>query len=195
MRLYLLFLALVVAGSAAEVTVGHSKPPAWVDLTDTLSLAPTPVADTSYGYDYLLLDRQVNVRETSSYYHNVYRITAESALQDGGRLTWTFDPAYQRLSVHHIRVIRDGVTEERMREGLIKTIQQERDLDRHLLNGELTGIAVLEDIRVGDVIDYAFTREGWNPAFDGHYFDAVSAGWSIPVRQQRFRERTAEKGA
>ena len=187
MRLLFLLLAFALSSHGAEVAVLISAPPSWVDLSADPSLAPTPAAETSYGYDYLLLDRQVNVREEARYYRTVYRLTSESPLQDGGRLTWSFDPAYEKLTVHHLRVIRDGVAQERLQEGLIKTIQQERDLDRHLLNGELTGLAVLEDIRVGDVIDYAFTREGWNPAFAGNYFDTVSAGWSIPVRHSRFR--------
>jgi hypothetical protein len=187
MRFLFLLLAFALSGRAAEVAVLISAPPSWVDLSVTPNFAPTPAADTSYGYDYLLLDRQVNVREEARYYRTVYRLTTENSLQDGGRVTWGFDPAYERLTVHHVRIIRDGVTQERLQEGLIKTIQQERDLDRHLLNGQLTGLAVLDDVRVGDVVDYAFTREGWNPAFRGNYFDTASAGWSIPVRHARFQ--------
>ena len=187
MRILLLFLVIACASRAADVTVPFAPPAAWVDRLPDPPLTPTPTADASYGYDYLLLDRQIEVEDEAVYGRNVYRITSEGSLQSGARLTWNFDPAYERLTLHHLRVTRDGVTQDRLREGLVQIIQQERDLDRHLLNGELTALVVLEDIRVGDVIDYAYTRRGWNPAFAGHYFDTLAAGWAIPVRHERFR--------
>ncbi|MEO6002877.1 MAG: DUF3857 domain-containing protein [Opitutus sp.] len=184
----LLFLILVI------VTAVHASPPIlisapgeWVKRSAEPKVVPTPAEDLTYGYDYLLLETQVNVEERSGYHRNVYRITSESSLQSGARLTLEFDPAFETLTVHHVRVIRDGVMEERLREGLFSTIQQERDLDRHLLNGELTGLAVLDDIRVGDIVDYAFTRRGWNPAFGDRYVGGVSTGWSVPVRHQIFQ--------
>jgi transglutaminase-like putative cysteine protease len=187
MRILFLLLAAVWSSHAAEVTVPIAPPADWVELSAEPSLAPTPAEDASYGQDYRLLDRQVNVHEASSYHRIVYRITSDSALQDGGRLSWDFDPAYQQLTLHHVNVTRDGVTEKRLRPEVIKVIQQERDLDRHMLNGELTALIVLEDVRVGDVIDYAYSRHGWNPAFGGRYFDSIAAGWSVPVRHHRVR--------
>jgi len=89
--------------------------------------------------------------------------------------------------VHHLRVIRDGQTEDRLKTTPVKVIQQERDLDRHMLNGELTALWVLEDIRVGDVVDYAYTQRGWNPALGRNYFSRVPTGWAVPVRSERFR--------
>ena len=190
MRLFFRFLALALlpAGPAlAEATVHYGAPPAWVEVDPASEHPPTPASDVSYGYDYLLLDTQVSMREQATYVHSVYRVTAEGALQSAARLTLGFDPAYEELTLHHLRVIRAGRTEDRLKTTPVKTIQQERDLDRHMLNGELTALVVLEDIRVGDVIDYAYTRRGWNPAFGGRYFSRISTGWSVPMRRQRFR--------
>ena len=188
MRYLLLFLALALTGYAAIDSAVHLGPPLdWVEQRENPLLRPTPAAEVSYGYDYLLLDRQVNVREQSVYWRTVYRITSEGSLQSGARETWNYDPAYEQLVLHHVRVTRDGVTQERLSEGVVKIIQRENDLERHLLNGESTAYVLLEDIRVGDVIDTAYTRKGWNPTFGGRYFDSLSTGWSVPVRQQYFR--------
>lgn len=186
-RIALLALCLI-AGRALAGTDVHIAPPSeWVEPLASPPLAPTPAADLSHGYDYLLIHRQVNVAEESHYFRAVYRITSEGSLQSGARLSWDYDPTYQQLTLHHLRVIRGEETQDRLNAAAVKTIQQERDLDRHLLNGDLTAFVLLEDVRVGDVIDYAFTQQGWNPTFGGLYFDRQSTTWSVPVRRLRFR--------
>ena len=187
LKLLALAAALTLGARAASADVAIAPPEAWVGESPTPPLTPTPPGDATYGFDYLLLDRQVNVRETAAYEHNVYRITSESALQSGASITWSFDPAYETIVLHHLRVLRDGEVRERLTKELIKVIQQERDLDRHMLNGRLTALAVLDDIRVGDVIDYAYTKRGANPVFAGKFMDSLSTGWSVPVRHQRIR--------
>lgn len=188
LRLLLLCWALVASGVAAVAAQFTIAPPSpWVDASVTASLDPTPAADLAHGYDYRLLDRQVNVQAAASYDHNVYRITSPGSLGSGARVSWSFDPSYEKLVLHHVRVIRDGVAQERLKAGQVQVIQQENDLDRHMLNGRLTAFILLEDVRVGDVIDYAVTRQGANPVFAGHYMDDFSTGWSIPVRHQRIR--------
>lgn len=182
-----LSLVLACAAHAAPTDVAIAPPESWIGESSTPPLKPTPAGDITYGFDYLLLDRQVNVRESSAYEHNVYRITSESALQSGSSITWSFDPSYETLVLHHLRVTRGDVVRERLNKDLIKVIQQERDLDRHMLNGRLTALIVLDDIRVGDVIDYAYTKRGANPVFAGKFMDSQSTGWSVPVRHQRIR--------
>lgn len=170
--------------AAEQPTVPIAAPAAWVETLPLPELSPTPADDTSYGYDYFLIDRQTNVAAQSTYYRNVYRLTAESSLQDGARFTWSYDPAYEQLTLHHLHVRRGAEVQDRLKDAEVKIIQQERELERHMLNGELTALVILGDIRVGDVIDYAFTRTGWNPTFHGRYFGNVSAQWSVPVRHQ-----------
>ena len=190
MRLLFLFLALVIACRAAPASFNIAPPPAWIDSSLTPATTPTPAADLAHGYDFLLLDRQVNVQAAESFDRTVYRITSPAALGSGARITWSFDPTYEKLTLHHVRVIRDGVVQERLKEERIQIIQQENDLDRHMLNGRLTAFILLDDVRLGDVIDHASTVQGANPVFAGKYMDSFSTGWSVPVRHQRIRVTT-----
>lgn len=188
MRFLLLWMVLVfAAGARGAPSFTIAPPESWVQVAAAPELTPTPAADAAYGYDFLLLDNQIHVGGSESYHRSVYRISSEGALQSGARFTWSFDPAYQTLKLHHLRVTRDGVVQERLREGMVQILQQERDLDRHMLNGRLTALVILEDIRVGDVIDYASSVRGANPVFGGTYIDDFSTGWSVPVRHQRIR--------
>lgn len=183
------------SGAPATFTLPHTPvtttriahPDAWVSTLDEFAPASTPEADSTYGFDYLLIDRQINAREQSNYTRTIYRITNANSLQSGARISWEYDPAYSTLTVHHIRVTRNGVTQDRLKPGILQTIQQERDYDRHLYDGSLTTFAVLEDIRVGDIIDYASTHKGWNPVFDGRLISRQIVSTRAPLRHQRLR--------
>lgn len=183
---FVLWSQLTVLCVAAE-TVRLGPPPEWAKVRSTAELPATPETDAGHGYDYLILDMQVMLSEQAAYMHNVYRVTNDGALQSAARLTLDFNPAHEELTLHHLRVIRDGQAADRLAATPVKIIQQERDLDRHMLNGELIALLVLEDIRVGDVIDYAITRRGWNPVFGGRYSAWISTGWSVPVRWRNFQ--------
>jgi hypothetical protein len=50
-----------------------------------------------------------------------------------------------------------------------------------LYDGSFTAQHQLEDIRVGDTIEYAYTIDGSNPVLKGKYFDAFATEWTAPV--------------
>lgn len=185
--LALVCVSLVVAQGRCDEQVRYAPEASWVDTSLDAKDTPTPPEEVAHGYDFLLLDNQVNVAEGEAFHRSVYRITAESALQSGARFTWSYDPGYQTLTLHHLRLIRDGVAQDRLDRSKVQVIQQEKDLDRHMLDGRLTALVILDDVRVGDVIDYASSLRGTNPVFDGRYSDSFSTGWSVPVRHWRVR--------
>jgi hypothetical protein len=41
-------------------------------------------------------------------------------------------------------------------------------MDRHLYDGSYTAVVNLDDVRVGDVVEYAYTLKGYNPVYDGY---------------------------
>lgn len=156
--------------------------PACADVT----ASPKPAGD-GYPIDYLIVDSQVNVAHESHYFRRSFRVSQSSGLQEAGEISFDFDPAYQTLQIHHLRVIRNGVTDDRLHLPDFEVIRQERDRERALYDGRLTAIAQLSDLRVGDIIDYAATVRGRNPVFAGHYFDSFGTTWALPV--QFFRHR------
>jgi hypothetical protein len=192
MRLRWSFLAacLLISGShgfAAESSslVHQAAVPDWVTPADETGLPP--LSDVPAGMEYLLVDAQTRVADQAAYNRLTYRITSNTGLQEGSQITLSFDPDYQSLDYHFVRIIRAGQIIDRFDLAALKIIQQEGELDRHLYNGRLTALLILNDVRVGDIVDYAFTRKGFNPIFGEHYIDNFSATWSIPVRHQRYR--------
>jgi transglutaminase-like putative cysteine protease len=78
-----------------------------------------------------------------------------------------FDPAYQTLEFHHVRVIRDGVVEDRYASASYDVLRREELLELQMVTGVMTANVRLNDIRVGDIVDIAFSTSGVPTAFNG----------------------------
>ena len=99
-------------------------------------------------------------------------------------ITVGFDPAYQRLLFHQIKIHRDGkVIDKLSTDGRVRLVQREESMDRYLYDGSLTAIVHLKDVRVGDVIEYEYTRRGFNPVYNGHFAMALYFENSSPFER------------
>ncbi|ATC63874.1 hypothetical protein CMV30_07890 [Nibricoccus aquaticus] len=183
--LVLLLIFTAAPGSSQESPVRIAPAPEWIGEQEQPELSAPSPAKNPGGWFFLLFDRRFHAEESATYSHLAYRITNSSALQDGSQISVDYDPEYERIDFHAIRVVRAGKTTDRLSLPAIKTIQQERDLDRHLYNGQVTALVMLDDIRVDDVVEYAYTRRGRNPIYDGRFHDTVPVRWSTPLRKVR----------
>lgn len=150
-----------------SVDVDHRSPP------DTLS----------NGAEWLLFDRQVNQAEhpAADFRRLVVRVINENGLDHVSNLEFSFDPAYERLVLHHFRVLRDGIWQPRSDSLELRVLQREPELESRILNGALSLSVLVRDLRVGDVLDYAYTLEGVNPVFAGRQWGSLSLRWSEPL--------------
>lgn len=150
--------------------------------------APNPAAAGAADAEaYLLIDYQTNVATEESYIRVVKELTSAGGVALGSNLTAGYDPSYQRLLLHHIRVIRSGTASSRLSRQAVHLLRRELSLESQMLDGSLTASVVLEDVRPGDRIDFAFTVRGRNPALAGRYADAFTCGWQVPVARERVR--------
>lgn len=173
-------VGLATDASAAEVRV-ETDPPAWVEVQEVPQAVP--LARERVDVQYLLDDYQLRAGDGQ---RAVYRRRAERAGSVAGvervsQLSFDFDPAYEELVLHHVRIHRDGVVHDALQPDQLQVVQQERDLDRRIYDGVNSALAFLHDVRVGDVIDYAWTVEGHNPALDGHLVGGVGLAAAVPV--------------
>ena len=171
MKLFSLGLVLSACVGASVVNAQHQnvqvqKPPAWVE-TVTFNETAAPDVGQETGFYCLLIDKQEHVAREESYTHIAYKILTAEGVQAMSDLTFDFDPSYQILKVHSVRIHRGGQVLEKLPPS-IQTIQREQSMDRYLYDGSLTAIINLTDVRVGDVIEYAFTKKGYNPVYEGH---------------------------
>jgi transglutaminase-like putative cysteine protease len=176
-------------GAGAATSPAEPKPvsfeiaatPPWVKPVAP-GVPVTTEADNG-GISYLLFDQQEQVAPRAFYYHEARQITSENGVQTGSAISASFDPSYQTLTFHFIRLVRNGVTAERLDRSQIKLLQREKDMESFLYDGAFTAHCQIEDVRVGDVIEFAYTIEGANPAKKGKFSTTLPTDWYYPVRR------------
>ncbi|HEU5397424.1 MAG TPA: DUF3857 domain-containing protein [Verrucomicrobiae bacterium] len=177
----------VMAAEAGNAAVHTGPPPSWVQMVEADSDTNGLSGEGSGGELFRLVDSQVNVAQEEKYSHIVKEITSEGGIQSGANLKFNWDPSYQELIIHHIFVERGAERFDQLDASRFKVIQQETDLDRQVYNGALSAVLFLDDVRVGDRIEYDYTVRGRNPSLKGKYEDSFLMGWPVPVLRQRVR--------
>ena len=181
-------LLLLALGSAAPAAAAperrFSVAPAgkWVDEAAPPEATLEDAAEST-GIRELLFDQQIRVgpREREDYYRTVWKAETTAGLQDASEIEISFDPSFQRLTIHHVRVEREGRTVWSFSPGDVRVIQAEPDVDERLYNGDLTAVVFPRQLRVGDTVDYAYTLTGANPVLAGRFDTLLRLGYSFPV--------------
>ena len=169
------------ADSATAPSFAIAPAAAWV--AKYTPEASADVQSDGEGISYLLIDEQQNLEPRAAYRHEAYRITSDNGVQNGSSVGVTFDPTYERLTFHFVRIVRNGQTLDRLDRSKFQLLQREREMESFLYDGSFTAACQLEDVRVGDVIEYAYTIEGANPVLKGHYFNTFATDWTVPVER------------
>jgi hypothetical protein len=158
-------LLLTVSGTVCGRALYVVRPPqSWVRTISSNPGAQSKQTQPTGSSTFLLDDHQVRVsKETvERYYHHVQKIDTAAGLDDFSQLKFYFEPSYQQLAIHFIRILRDGAAIDALRPSEIKVIQQEEELNQQLYNGTLAALVFLNDLRVGDIVDYSYTITGEN---------------------------------
>lgn len=150
--------------------------PSWVKpvsvKTSVEKTATTPPAS------FLLADSQLHlVTDPQWYVRRIIQINEASALNQVGTFSIEFVPDYQKVLLHAISVVRSGVKSDRLANANIRFLQRERGLEQGMYSGVITASIILNDIQVGDQVEYQYTTIGDNPVFEGKF--ATSTSWAI----------------
>ncbi len=170
--------------AAAEIRYEPGAP--WVTPAE-LAASPAPATPPASGLAYELCDYQTHVGTRESYTRIATRVLTEYGRANSGELRVGFEPSYQTLFLHHVRIIRDGEVLDRLDPAKVKLLHRETQAESGLYNGRLTALVIVEDLRVGDLLDYAFTIQGENPVFAGRHTDSWSLQVTSPIQRMRVR--------
>ncbi|WP_254083185.1 DUF3857 domain-containing protein [Dawidia cretensis] len=180
----LIFVPVVsLLAQSSKVMVG--PPSAWVE-PQSFAAAAVPPEGQGTGYYYLLVDEQDHAQLEEGYRHFAYKILTSEGLQEMSDISLSFDPAYEKVTVHTLRIHRGGQVIDQMPK-TFRTIQREQSMDRFIYDGTLTAVINLNDVRVGDVIEYAYSRRGDNPVNRGRgvWYAYLNYGFGTDANFQR----------
>ena len=139
--------------------------PAWVAPVAEDSAAALPKSPMHY----VMIDNQTRIEGESStaYTHIIRQIDDSAGLGPAAQIQIGFDPSYQTLNLHKIEIVRAGKRIDRLDRKKVKLLQRETRLEARMYDGRVTASVVLDDVRVGDRIEYSYSVKGENPVFGG----------------------------
>lgn len=161
--------AAKLADKAVDFTI--AAVPAWVTPVATDPVQTLPMASLQV----LLIDHQTRVERaggaTWRYRHSARKINDATGLQAGAQIEIEFDPSYQKLQLHRLEVWREGKRIDKLDRRLVKLLHRETQLERQMVDGRMTASIVLDDLRVGDRVEWSSSLVGDNPVFAGKHVD------------------------
>lgn len=181
-------IAILLVAHAAHAQKGFStgQPNSWVNPT-SYAPEPTDTTNTSGGYYYLLLERQHHAETREMFKRYAIKVLSEKGLQFASSISESYDPSFQSLTFHTVNVIRKGQVFNRLDKNKFKVIQREESLDRSIYDGSLSAILDLEDVQVGDIVEYAYSIKGQNPLFHGKFFNSFYLNYGMPSGKINYR--------
>ncbi|HZG10233.1 MAG TPA: DUF3857 domain-containing protein [Allosphingosinicella sp.] len=164
MLLPIFSIAAAVAGAAPASAENHKVQRAPVpDWVAPMALMPVPE-----GAGGLLFIRRsealvhLDARGQSQYLGYHIRILHPNALQ-AGNLSIAWSPAAGAPAVHVLRVHRDGKAIDVLKQTAFEILRREDQLEAASLDGVLTAVLRIPDLRVGDELEVAITTPSSDP--------------------------------
>lgn len=140
--------------------VDFAPPAAWVELP----VCNEAIAGKQGAHlTHLLWERQLEAGTGNSFHATAIRLETQFAVQHESQWTLAFHPRTQRVTLHWLRLVRNGRQIEQLDRAKVRLIQSETQLERLVIDGTWTLLSELEDVRIGDVLEVAFTLETRHP--------------------------------
>jgi hypothetical protein len=183
LTLFVCFLFVNHQVKGGTPTVHTSAKPTWLSTCKVYNQKPSS-RTIERGFFYALIEQQVHVEKQADYHHVIKEIVSETGIQNASQISVGFDPAFERLDFHDITIWRDNKPINRLKTSAFKVIADEQDLSNFIYQGSFSALCILDDIRKGDRIEYAYTITGRNPIFKGKFCDDFYLQWYQPIAHQ-----------
>jgi hypothetical protein len=176
-------IGLEARASAATVPWSVGPLPSWTESIDASAQGGDDQDPGTNGQRILLYDRQVRAfgRDVELFTRWSRRVTNEVGLQSGSQINVEFDATYQRLVLHYVKVRRGTEVINQLDPQAIKLVQRETNLNNQIYDGRQSAVLFIKDLRVGDVVEYAFSLVGADPTLGGKFADEVVLGAPFPI--------------
>ncbi len=169
-------MALVLGGAmpvhATNEEVAFGPPPAWARPSAAVA-APTDAGGLIF---FERQDLQINLDAAGQSQFQSYRVKLlhPQALQLGN-VVLSWNPAAGSATMHALAVHRDGKAVNVLEKTQFQVLRREDQLEQAMLSGVLTATLQVPDLRVGDVLEVAFTLRDADRTLGG----TVAGLWSL----------------
>lgn len=189
-RLFFVFIVSCSFSTAYSAEIEPIPEPNWSYSTPLSFDYQVPTEQLRDGIYFLLVDSQTKVDNNGvveRFRRNARHIVNPSGVEESSQINITYDPSYQKMNLHRLRIWRDGKPIDKIATARVSILQQEQELENLIYNGNETVNLVLNDIRVDDVLDYSYTIIGQNPVYSGIFSQSSYFQWTVPVLNRSVR--------
>ncbi|HEY3915295.1 MAG TPA: DUF3857 domain-containing protein [Verrucomicrobiae bacterium] len=176
--------AILIARNAAFADNGKPSvgpPSKWVTplrAEGPFNLLP---ADPSLDSRWVLIERQINAQNDEEFVRRVRQVLTPNGADRDSRISIDYDPGCQAITLHWLKIWRGTNSLNRLDPGRFQLGPPAFDAGDFLFSSEKTATIILDDIRPGDIIDYAYSLDGSNPALNGAFVGRVGLQYNEPV--------------
>lgn len=107
----------------------------------------------------LLINRQFHAEHRQAYVRTVTRLETMQAVQHESQWQIQFEPRMQSVVLHCIKIHRGDMEIDYTNLEKMRFLQREEGLERFVIDGWVTLLLVLEDVRPSDVMEVCYTIE------------------------------------
>ncbi len=180
----LALLVLVQQAWAVDIDQYLADYPVWAERPGFDPAMTVPLDEIRNGIYYLAADRQLRVPaqgEKQVLSRFVYKLVNDAGVEDNAQLDFKFDPRYETLQLHELKVWRDGEAQDRREDSSYALLRREEGKEYLIYDGQLTLNVIVNDLRVGDIIEYSYSIFGSNPILQDTFAFSRQLDWSVPV--------------
>jgi transglutaminase-like putative cysteine protease len=188
-----LFVALAFCAATIEATasteVSKTAVPSWAEDLPIPQPRSERLRQVEDGIYYLVSDTQIKAERTvnTEYDRYVYKVTDRKGLEEAARLDIEFDPTSEAVRLHRARILRNGAYLDQLSSVDIELMRREQELNEGIMDGLKTAHVELDDVRVGDIVEFAYSRETRSRFWPGEFFGEASTAYSEPVGVMRYK--------
>ena len=176
--------------TAREInSISKSPLPNWVsDIAVPAPLEPR-YDQLQDGRYFLLASYQHRFLNQKRYNYSRYaiKIVNREGLENNSNITFSFRPDIDEVTIHRLIIHRDGREIDLLDQINFEVFQRENDLERGILDGTLTAFANIPSVRVGDTIEYAFSRDYKSILMSDEFYTDFNSSFSVPVGTVEYR--------
>lgn len=180
-------LLLILLASCGATSHPVAPIPSFVRTASPPLAALPPPDQASTGAYWLLYDTQQDIPTRRDFQHHAIKVLSEAGLSEASQISVDYEPSYEKIHWHRITLWRNGKPLDLLPRLKPTEMRREEEWDWGLLDGRITQLFSLEDVRTGDVVEYSYTREGDNPIFGDKASGSLWFRFGTPIARLHYR--------
>jgi TPR repeat protein/transglutaminase-like putative cysteine protease len=117
--------------------------------------------------------------------HRAIQVNERSALSAIGQLSIEYFPAWQKLVLHRVAIMREQQVIDRTKEVSVRLLQREASMEQGVFGGATSAQFLLDDVRLGDTVSLIYSIGGENPVFGNKWARSFTWDSSYYTEQRK----------